>query len=565
VYVSHPRSCIDGFGGREEGLLIDIDVDENIKKVQKQVDAMEEKIAQIYVVSEPDVKNEEGLSVMDIQEELDEEGNIMNAWVNGKDPEAVARTLDPEALLKLEKIVEDVERLEKATDPKVSKVATPKTQENVPLETSTSSQSKVSQPNLTPPKARSPKEPEPTPVRDVASDSEEDKEEEGGGYVRVIDDPEEPNEEDWVKEVPGETEEDRKLRQEMLKYNMSEIGAVVAELNLEDDGDYYGYEDYTDYDEEDDEEYSEEEDEYGRTTRRVVSENYRRQMEELEERLTGKPAGSKQTTAQVKDEKPAVPVSGKKKGVRFSEELDIAPPPPVPQSAPAKLVSAQPDEIDFAPDETDALPFLEKLLERQEITNAGPTQIVPIPAAPAEKPKPKVSLFKKEKMAPSPLRQMETPQGPPKELAKIPLNEVKEKAVPTSTLSESVMERTPDAPTVPVMAPTLPPKKLSRFAAARAAAKAEPAPEPEEPKLMSSTIIERTPSSKAKPPSEFDTDIHRQEVAMQFHKLRSKMIHQQGGFIEQDEDRAIVPLDEDGEKVKVSRFKAASLKGMGNQ
>jgi unconventional prefoldin RPB5 interactor 1 len=546
--------------------------------VQKQIDQLEQKIAQIQIISEPDIKNEEGLSVMDIQEELDEEGNIMNAWVNGKDPMAAVRTLDPEALLKLGKAVGDLEKIKEKQEASKSAEATA----TAPMELDTTPSAEALAPSETKPKAEPAKPPSPpakapspmevdsTPVEEVVSDEEEDKEEEGGGYVRVINDPDEPMPEDWIKEVPGESEEERKLRREMLQYNMSEIGAVVAELNLEEDGDYYGYEDYSDYDMDEDEEYSEEEDKYGRTTQRVVSDSYRKQMEELEERLTGKPPRSKlaaAATAQAEEAKPAEPAQGKK-GVRFSEELDIAPAPSVSRPEPAaKVISGEAaDEIDFGPDENDALPFLEKLLERQEIKNAGPTPVVPIPPAPMEKPKSKVSLFKREKMAPSPLRQMEVHEEmkEPPAKAEQPVKEtVQEKVVPTSALSESVMERTPDAPTAPIMPPA-PPKKLSRFAAARAA-KAEPAPEPEEPKLMANTVVERTPpaAAKARPPSEYDTDIHRQEVAMQFHKLRSKMIHQQGGFMEQDEDRAVVPLDEDGEKVKVSRFKAARLKGMG--
>jgi unconventional prefoldin RPB5 interactor 1 len=80
---------------------------------------------------------------------------------------------------------------------------------------------------------------------------------------------------------------------------------------------------------------------------------------------------------------------------------------------------------------------------------------------------------------------------------------------------------------------------------------------------MSNFVVEREPAVLAvDPPDEMDPILHRQEVAMQFHKLRSKMIHQQGGFTESDEDRAVVPLDE-GSRPKISRFKAARLKGLG--
>jgi hypothetical protein len=45
--------------------------------------------------------------------------------------------------------------------------------------------------------------------------------------------------------------------------------------------------------------------------------------------------------------------------------------------------------------------------------------------------------------------------------------------------------------------------------------------------------------------------------------MRTKMIQQQGGFVEGEEEGAMVPLNEDGEKRKVSRFKAARMKAVG--
>ncbi|KAF8242862.1 hypothetical protein K440DRAFT_590357 [Wilcoxina mikolae CBS 423.85] len=512
-------------------------VDENVKKVQKQVDATEEKINQLFIISAPEAKTEEGLSVMDIQEELDENGNVMNAWVNGKDPEATSRTLDPTELLKLEKLVGETEIEEEKDDGAI------KTSVGIP------------ETNVTPAKASPQKEPQPTPIEEVDSDTE-DKEEEGGGYVRILDDPEEPKPEEWVQEVPGETEEETRLRKEMLSYNMQEIGAVVAELNLEEDGDYYGYEDYSDedFDEEDDDD-TEDEDKWGRTTRRVVSESYRRQMEELEQRLTGKIPAHVQAK-----EKPAKSANGKpdgRKGVRFAEELDIAPAAPKPAALP-KTAAVPADQINIAPDDNDAIPFLEKLLERQEIANAGPIPLSTPNQTTVKKPKPKVSLFKRDKIpAPSPLRQVATPPEPIKE-------PVKEAVISSSVVSDSVMERSSNTPVVPIQPPSLPVKKMSRFKAARMANSAEDEPKPEAPQaIMSNFVVEREPTtSEANPPDEMDPALHRQEVAMQYHKLRSKMIHQQGGFTESDEDRAIVPLDE-ASRPKISRFKAARLKGLG--
>ncbi|KAI5793961.1 ankyrin repeat-containing domain protein [Pyronema domesticum] len=54
--------------------------------------------------------------------------------------------------------------------------------------------------------------------------------------------------ESWFTQVAGEAEEETSLRRQMLNYNMEEIGAVVVELILEGDGDFYVYEGYSDED-----------------------------------------------------------------------------------------------------------------------------------------------------------------------------------------------------------------------------------------------------------------------------------------------------------------------------
>jgi unconventional prefoldin RPB5 interactor 1 len=150
-----------------------------------------------------------------------------------------------------------------------------------------------------------------------------------------------------------ESPEDARLRREMLQYNLNEVGQVVAELDLdenlsefEDDDDYFD-DDY-------DSEMSEEEDEHGRSIRPGVSKSYRDQMKELDKQLRSRiignlgpnleevdpvydPEGLRRLVVRgeegASDEnvKPAIS-KGKeavksdasaKKGVRFSEELDV--------------------------------------------------------------------------------------------------------------------------------------------------------------------------------------------------------------------------------------------------
>ncbi|SZF01384.1 unnamed protein product [Blumeria hordei] len=80
----------------------------------------------------------------------------------------------------------------------------------------------------------------------------------------------------------SESIEDSKLRREMLNYGMSEVGAVVAELHLENGSDLSD-EDPNDSDEE--EISDSDEDSFGRSTSRAVSDELRQEMVMLEQRL----------------------------------------------------------------------------------------------------------------------------------------------------------------------------------------------------------------------------------------------------------------------------------------
>lgn len=385
-----------------------------------------------------------------------------------------------------------------------------------------------------------PKDTPPPPV--IISSTTED----GGGLVKVLDDAPEVAEKDWVQSVPGESEEDTELRREMLKYNMAEIGAVVAEINLDEDGDFYGYEDSDDDDYDDEEDGDEDgEDKYGRTTYTVITPELQRQMEELQKRVKERAEAARNGGA-AKEE------SGEpgKKGVRFATELDIAPAPVPfsPSTAAAAHTSPTTESSPSFPvppsalNEEDAIPLLLDLLAMDEVRKAG---LQPVLEKPDTR---KPSIFKSTRTGSA------TTEAPAR-------------TVPTSALAPTVLERSANAASVE--APSTSPRKPSRFAAARAAAASiytnttPHAPEDDnndsrQPTLFSA-VTERTPSGAAVPPDELDPSIHRREVASEFHRMRTKMIQQQGGFVESEEEGATVPLNEDGEKRKVSRFKAARL------
>lgn len=365
---------------------------------------------------------------------------------------------------------------------------------------------------------------------------------EGGGFVRVLDDPV-LKEEDFVKEVPTDSPEEAEMRKQMLNYNLQEIGAVVAEINLEEEGIYYGHED--DLDEETDELDSEDEDRYGRTATRVITPEYQKEMEDLARKIKERGEAARAAEAKMreedsqqrKDEAKAQEPKPKKKGVRFAPEPEISPAPPLMPDLPVPP-SAHNTE--------DALPLLVDLLAMDAMRRSG---VAPENTTPAKEKGP--SIFKSEKA----------------KVQNEKVAEVHERVVPVSVLSSNVMERSADDGSASFEPLTARSRKVSHFKAAMAAPRDDD-PDHDDvspPKTSTnSSVIERevSESTPVQPPDELDPSTHRAEVAVEYHRLRNKMIQQQGGFVESEEEMAKVPLDDNGETRKVSRFKAARMKGL---
>jgi unconventional prefoldin RPB5 interactor 1 len=306
----------------------------------------------------------------------------------------------------------------------------------------------------------------------------------------------------------------------MLQYGLSEVGAIVAEMDIEGRDDAESDEEMDDYDDYDggfDTEESELEDERGRSLRPQISEEYRQQMLELEKKLNARmvenvgprPDGhlaeytndlrtlkiKKDDSFETPTDSPAdIPkeesaASSSKKGVRFASELDISPAPP-----PAK----------------------------------SPT-ITEKPAASS-----------------------------------------------TSTISDTIVERAGPVPQPPLMEPSRP-TKVSRFKSSRAAttpgtvlplpAVPDIPPVPHGPRgqTLAGTIVEHDSTiDEPNVPDEFDPVTINREIQTQYHKMRNKMIQQQGGFKSTQEDDDHPLMEEvNGKEKKVSRFRAARLKQEG--
>ncbi len=76
---------------------------------------------------------------------------------------------------------------------------------------------------------------------------------------------------------------------------------------------------------------------------------------------------------------------------------------------------------------------------------------------------------------------------------------------------------------------------------------------------IATSIVERQATTEVKEPDEFDAALLQQEVAVEYHRARNRLIQKEGGFLKQNQD-AIKPLDEEeGGPRRMSKFKAARL------
>lgn len=363
-----------------------------------------------------------------------------------------------------------------------------------------------------------------------------------------------------VMEV-DESPEDAALRREMIQYGLQEVGAVVAEFELDDDGSEFSVsDDDYDYDDEEDED----EDEYGRSTRRMIDEDYHRQMRELEQKLNARgiqnigPDASvlpaevqrelngelKKVSLQELDDNnlPEKKSNKPKKRVAFAEELDIAPDP---APAPSQLQTKKKDKVVTSPE---VAPIQEQVIERTERDRT-------IKASETKPPK-KVSRFRSAREA-----KESTPAATP--------------TLPTMPQSNPPRVQTNPSPQNILLFPAKPsePKPFSQPIIYPDEQSVTPGVKPTPTKILQDTLVERpmvsnpssAPAAPEHDPDDFDEAIHQREIASEFYRLRNRKIQQEGGFLEDEPD--IIPINEDEDANeeprggrKMSRFMAARLK-----
>lgn len=302
----------------------------------------------------------------------------------------------------------------------------------------------------------------------------------------------------------NESPEDAALRRQMLQYNMKQVGSVVAEINLDEQGEGSTPPYSDDEDEEDDDSsVEEEEDDHGRATNIMFSDEYVKQMQALEEKLNASairnvgPSSNMDPLSSGITKEPE-PVEGQTdrskvasptdstKGVRFAENLNIQDAPKLvePANVPVTLTSHEQENKD--PDRGPG----KKKVSRFKSARATGAGVGGEPSASKAATAAKTPILNKVVERPP-------PSGPP-----------------DRPLAENIIER---------------------------------------PYTASSN-----PDDPPQEPDDFDPALLQQEARTEYHRHRNRMIYRQGGFLPQDSDEDDeVPLDANGKKT--SRFKAARL------
>ena len=348
-----------------------------------------------------------------------------------------------------------------------------------------------------------------------------------------------------------ESPEDAAMRRRMLQYSMEEVNHIVAELDLEEDSQYSDDDDDDndsldrDADDLDSQTSHDDENEFGMDLDRNISDDYRTEMAQLEQKLQAqmlqnlgpRPEDSGRTEAandarrlvvqpdpvvraapdsSVNAAAPAKSleaknVESKHKSVRFAEQLDVAPQQSLQRNATSSAPTRAPRQPQQRPPDQEA-PLKDTIIER-----AAPQSFT----ASATNPTRSLSRFKQAR--PSAFSSA-SQAPPPQHISQLPPK------APTPTGPANV----PLADTLVERPPRPPPQRSSGAPSAPSA------------------------------PDEFDPALVRQQVSTEYYARRNRMIQQQGGFRrDAAADEVEVSGDEDeieGGRKKVSLFKKARLR-----
>jgi unconventional prefoldin RPB5 interactor 1 len=489
-------------------------VQQNVGTVSKQLEAAEEKLAKTMILQQPDNETEEGLPLMEIREELDEDGNVISSSLSqpGQDAEKVLETLKKAGITEFGE--EKPEKTPKE-DSKPTKKDPPPSSSDAPAKKEAAPKKSVSFASEVQTQ-EAPKVIDPVVQRHGAPAFGDAAFTEGTDIIELNEFDEEIGRRPIV--LPDESPDDAALRREMLRYHLNETGAVVAELELEEGSDYdeddVDLRDLDDYDSEyDDDDDSELENEWGRSLKREVSDDVHREMQALERRLNA---------TMIKNLGPRPDAS------QDTKRLVVMPDDEVQKSIRSK--SSEKNEAD------------------EDATNTGDK---------------KVRFAENLDIS---------AMAPPSSTAS---SKTQPSETESSVIADSVFERPPSTTESPSTTSRGPPKKVSRFKAARAtSSQASPSTDPENSafsssgKTLSDSILERAPTvapvaGEPGQEDELDPAVHQRQITDEYYRLRNKMIQSQpGGFMPSEIEKQDPLYEErDGKVKKVSRFRAARLGG----
>ncbi len=383
---------------------LSLDVQRNVRAVRTQIEDTENKLNSLLIVSMPGAHNEDGLPVAEIREDLDEYGNIIGAtfrrllilWSELTICLASSISHPIDAQTHIARAFEEATLAIPAADD-FGKLARPHSKpgqiKNDPLEARITSEDLIAGADknaLVDPTTRSindekgeqgrqeapsdhnasqkshPNQAMPNPTTPTVTPSRITEEhatwpnKKGSRFIELDDADQE------ILSVPTnilqDSAEEATLRREMLEYSLSEVGSVVAELNLDQEGDWSSY---SEDDPDSDSQGGEDEDQYGRSTSRILTDQYVAEMLNLGRKLDaaqndgpGAPGDAETLTRLSRDARLLViqdPNASRsnnekhrnqgstKKSVRFAEQLDVSPPKPNGPAYEEGSVSNRPD------------------------------------------------------------------------------------------------------------------------------------------------------------------------------------------------------------------------------
>ncbi|KAJ5716953.1 hypothetical protein N7488_002599 [Penicillium malachiteum] len=525
-------------GTRSRGQIVDllgrrIDyVKQNVATMEKRLHAAEQELYSLDAGESMPSEETAEFAMREIMEELDEDGEVVSSSVNTPGEHA------PQLLEVLKKVgVDNIP--EKSGEGEASSKDAPAAPEpSADLIDPGAAESQLNETS---------RQPEPAPDTNGSQEEPLDL----SKPVSIVTD--EDRQQVSLSNV-DEPEEDAQLRREMIQYGIDEVGAIVAELELDEDASDVSYdEDYTWATDEEDEA----EDQFGRT-RTELSEEYHQQMRELEAKLnargmwnmgkdtqtfplevqqeieetasTDKPAQEDAIEDSEKAKKP-------KKRVAFADELDIAP-------APKAIEKIPTTEKKTLPPVSEPSPLADSIVERTDrVQDAEPSAAAP--------PK-KASRFKSARSA--------TTDTETKPTSSIDcLSKISNAAEPRKISKQANGSATPSSLSLFPAKPQGP----KPFSTPIMDISENPsAPQPPEGKTLADNLVERNiapGSARAPEPDELDEAMHRREIASEFYKMRNRMIQQNGGFVNEEEE-AMIPIEPEEPPKRVSKFMAARMK-----